>query len=174
MRSVKPHVSQQMLKAIYYSYFHSIMAYGVIFWGHSAGSIRVCRLQKRIIRIMMGCKSRDSCRKLFIKLKILPLPSLYILYLLLFVIKKNKELFTTNNEIHNFCTRQHRNFHQPSTNLTQYQTGVFCMGVKIYNILPAYIKMRPIISKNFKSVLKRFLYKNSFYSLDEFYSFLTP
>jgi len=94
MRSDKPYVSQQMMKMVYYSYFHSIMSYGIMFWGHFASSIRVFRLQKRIIRIMMGCKSRDSCRKLFIKLKILPLPSVYILSLLLFVIK-NEALFTT-------------------------------------------------------------------------------
>jgi hypothetical protein len=34
MKSVKSYVSQQMLKVIYYSYFHSIMSYGIIFWGH--------------------------------------------------------------------------------------------------------------------------------------------
>jgi hypothetical protein len=76
MRSVKPYVSQQILIAIYYSYFHSLMSYGIIFWGQSANSIRIFRLQKRIIRIMMGCKSRDSCRKLFISLKILPFHSI--------------------------------------------------------------------------------------------------
>ena len=70
MRSVKPYMSQQMLLAIYYSCFHSIMSYGII----SANSIRVFRLQTRIIRIIFLCKSRDSCRK-FISLKILPLPS---------------------------------------------------------------------------------------------------
>jgi len=73
-------MSPQMLKAIYYSYFHSIISYGVIFWGHTAPSKRVFRLQKRIIRIMMGSKSKDSCRKLFTSLKILPLPSLYIFF----------------------------------------------------------------------------------------------
>jgi hypothetical protein len=44
MRSVQPFVSQQMLNAIYYSHFHSIMSYGIIFWGHSSSSIRVFRL----------------------------------------------------------------------------------------------------------------------------------
>ena len=58
-------------------------SYSIMFWSHSKSSIRVFRLQNRIIRIMMGCRSRDSCRKLFIELKILPLPSLYILFLLL-------------------------------------------------------------------------------------------
>jgi len=64
MRSVKPFVSQQMLRIIYFSCFHS-MSYGQIFWGHSAHSVRIFRLQKRIIRIMTGSGSRDSCRTLF-------------------------------------------------------------------------------------------------------------
>jgi len=63
----------------------------------------IFRLQKRIIRIMMRSRSRDSCRNLFISLKILPFPSLYIFFLLQFVIKY-RELFTTNNEIHKFST----------------------------------------------------------------------
>jgi hypothetical protein len=87
MRSVKSYVSQQMLKVIYYFYFHSIMSYGLIFWGHSEGGMRVVRLQKRIIRIMTGCRSRDSCRDLFIDLKILPQSSLCIYHLILFVNK---------------------------------------------------------------------------------------
>jgi len=159
------------LKVIYYSYFHSIMSHGIIFWGHSASSIKVFRLQNRIIRITMGCKSRDSCRELFISLKILPLPCQYILCLLQFVIK-NKDLFTTDNEIHTLCTRQHRNFHQPSVNLTKYQTGVFYMGIKIYNSLPSYIKNESNNYKKFGSLLKKLLCENAFHSLEEFHSYL--
>jgi len=82
MKSVQLLASQQMLKIIYYSSFHSIMSYEVIFWGHSSLGIKVFRLQKRIIRIMTGSKDRDSCRKLFTSMEILPLPSLYIFLLL--------------------------------------------------------------------------------------------
>ena len=139
MKSVKPFVSQDMLKVIYYSHFHSIMTYGLIIWGHSPYSIRAFRLQKRIMRIMMGPKSRDSCRKVFIKLKILPFPSLYI-FAFLRVVTKNRELFTTKSEIHKFGTRQHHNFHYPSATLTKYQEGVLYMGINIYNSLPIYIK----------------------------------
>jgi len=134
MRSVKPYVSQKMLKMIYSVYFHSITSYGKMSWDHSASSRRVFGLQKRIIRITIRCRSRDSCRKLFIRLKIFPLPSLYILSLFLFVIK-NEELFTTNNEIHSICTRQHLNFYQPSANLTKYQTGMYYVGLQIFNPL---------------------------------------
>jgi hypothetical protein len=132
MRSAKSYVSKQMLKVIYYSYFESIISYGIIFWGHCAGGMRVFRLQKRIIRIMTGCRSRDSCRDLFIDLKILPQPSLYIYHLILFL-NKNNELYTTNNEIHNYCTRQHRNLRQPAASLAQYQNGVLYRGVRMYS-----------------------------------------
>ena len=159
-----------MLKMIYYSCFHSIMSYGIMFWGHFTSSIKVFRLQKRIKRIMMGCGSRDSCRKLFIRLKILTLPSQYILSLLLFVIK-SKELFSTNNETHSICTRLHLNFHQPSANLTKYQTGVYIHGFKDiqYSSFIYCIKQESDNPKKFGSLLKKFLYENSFYSLEEFY-----
>ena len=92
MRSIKPFVSQQMLKTIYYSKFHMRILYGLIFWGNSSYSARVFGIQKRMIRIMAGRGTRDSCRKLFGYLDILPLPSLYIFSILCFF-KKNKKLF---------------------------------------------------------------------------------
>jgi hypothetical protein len=171
MQAVKQFMSPQMLKAIYYSHFYSIISYGVIFWGHIAPSTRVFRLQKRIIRIMKGSRSKDSCRKLFTSLEILPLLSLYMFSLLRFVIK-NKELFTTNNETHNYGTRQNLDFHYPSANLKKFQTGVHYMSVKIYNSLPIYIKNEINITKKFETLLKKFLLENSFYSLEEFYNFV--
>jgi hypothetical protein len=56
-----------------------------------------------IICIMMSCEEkRESCRHLFRKLKVLPLPSQYILSLLLCVINKinNRNQFTTNSGIY--------------------------------------------------------------------------
>jgi hypothetical protein len=67
---------------------------------------------------MMGCRSRDSCRKLLTDLKILPQLSLYILCLLLFVIK-NKELFTTDQRIHGEerCLRRPKELIRPGQRL---------------------------------------------------------
>jgi hypothetical protein len=87
VRSVKPYVTLNTLKMIYHSYFHSVMTYGLLFWGSSPDSIKIFRLQKKIIRIMTGCRSRDSCRNLFVNLEILPLPSQYIFSLLMFMIR---------------------------------------------------------------------------------------
>ena len=46
-------------------------------------------LQKKIIRIMMGAHPRTSCRKLFKKLEILTVPSIYIYSLMSFFNSKS-------------------------------------------------------------------------------------
>jgi len=130
MMLVKLYVTANNLNMIYYCYFHSIITYGLIFWENSPDSIKNLRLQKKIIRIMMGCRIRDSCRKLFLNLENLPLPSQYILSLLLFMIR-NKNQFQVNSEIHHINTRQHANLHQPSVNSRKYQKGLHCVGVKV-------------------------------------------
>jgi hypothetical protein len=72
------------LKMIYFAYSHSVIKFGIIFWGNSTESKRVFQLQKKIVRIMTGTKSRISCKPLFKALEILTLPSQYILSLMTF------------------------------------------------------------------------------------------
>jgi hypothetical protein len=60
---------------VYYAYFHSIVNYGLIFWGNSSHSVKTFKIQNNIIRIITGCRSRDSCRALFKNLNILSLQS---------------------------------------------------------------------------------------------------
>jgi len=65
IRAIKPFMSLDVVKMIYYPYVHSVMSYGIIFWGnlHINGSI--FRVQKRIIRIITNAGKRDSCRQLY-------------------------------------------------------------------------------------------------------------
>ena len=62
IRAVKPFFMQDVLKMIYYAYCHSVVTYGLLFWGNSLHSIEVLRLKKEIIRIMMGARSRDPAK----------------------------------------------------------------------------------------------------------------
>ena len=145
-----------------------MVMYGLLFWGSSTESIKVFKLQKRIIRIMMGYKSNQSCRELFIKLGILPLPYQFILSLLLFL-NKNRNHFMVNSAIYQYDTRQQSNFHQPPANLTKYQKGICYLGVKVFNKLPPNIKNDFENSRKFKQSLKNFLNEKSFYSLHEYF-----
>jgi len=99
IRSIKPFLSVDIVRMIYFSYVHSVMSYGIIFGGNSHHSNSIFNIQKRIIRLITNTGSRVSCRQLFKQLQILSLPSQYIFYLLVFV-NKNRGLFQSNSEIH--------------------------------------------------------------------------
>jgi len=73
IRIIKPYLSISALKMIYHSLFHSIMTYGIMFWGGSPHSSVIFKTQKKVIRIPMGIGYRESCRGLFKELKILTL-----------------------------------------------------------------------------------------------------
>ena len=75
IRYVKHFMSQDTLRTIYFSYFNSILLYGIIFWCNSAYSYDIFKIQKRITRIIMNARNGDSYHQLFKNLKILPLKS---------------------------------------------------------------------------------------------------
>jgi len=119
IRYVKRFMSQDTIRTIYFSYFHSILLYGIIFWGNSAYRSNIFKIQKRIIRIIMNAINRDPCHQLFKNLKILPLKSQLIFSPLLFV-AKNRDLYQLNSEIHNINTRFSSDSHNFSCQLNNF------------------------------------------------------
>jgi len=169
MRNIKPFISLETLRMVYHSAFHSVISYGLFFWGISPHSKRIFLMQKIIVRIMMGCRRFVSCRNLFKNLKLLPLMSQYIFSLMMFIIK-HKHHFTANSAIHNKNTRKQLNFHQPAPNFTGFKHGNYYSRVKIYNILPSHIKQLSDDPRSFELKLKEFLYHHSYYSLEEYFN----
>jgi len=129
IRYVKPLMSH------FLSLFHTVMSYGIILWENSCYSTQIFWIQKRVIRIIMGCGNWDFCRTALKKLKILPLLLQYMLSLLIFVVN-NRDQFLINSEIHNINTRHSTNLHLPSANLGIYHKRVYYPGIKIFNSLP--------------------------------------
>jgi hypothetical protein len=169
VRSMFHIVNIYTMKSIYFAYFQSIMKYGIILGGNSSNSTRVFTLQKKIIRIMAGAKPRNSCRSLFKKLDILPLPCEYIFSLMNFTVN-NLELFQTNSTVHSVNTRNKNHLHRPIANHSCFQKGAHYVGIKIFNsLLPS---LKTILDKEtFKVALKRCLNTHTFYSVDEFLQF---
>jgi hypothetical protein len=161
IRSIKPFLSLEMLKMVYFSYVHSLLTYGIIFWGNSTHSKVIFKIQKHIIRIMTDSGIRDSCRALFKALDILPLQSQYIYSISVFIVM-NRDLFISNHDIHNIRTRQIHHLHMPSSKLLLFQKGVYYSGSKIFNHLPSFIKELASNMNIFKTTLKNFLTTTSF------------
>jgi hypothetical protein len=151
---------------VHFTTVHSIVAYGIIFWGISTYSKIIFKIQKRIIRTIMHVGNKDSCRNIFKKLHILQ--TQYI-FSTLFV-AKNKDLFKTISEVHSFNSRFQYYLHIPTANLTVYQKGVWYSGARIYNHLPPALKQLSDDTLKFKAALKRFLLTNSFYTMEEYYN----
>ena len=103
-------------------------------------------------------------------MQIMTLYSQYIFSLILFTVK-NKHLFTPNNEIHKYKTKNYTNLHLPAVNITKYYKGPYILGLKAFNHLPLHKKSLVNDMKSFKTSLKRFLYHHSFYSIEEYYEY---
>ena len=78
----------------------------------------------------MNLSKNVSFQQPFKELNILPVPSQYIISILLFL-TKNKDQFMTNSQMHKITTWQTFNLYIPATNLTIYQKGVYYQGIKI-------------------------------------------
>jgi hypothetical protein len=68
VRAIKPFMSLETMRMTYYSYVHSLLSYGIIFWGNAPHNESIFKIQKRIIRVISGAGRLDSCRGLFKKL----------------------------------------------------------------------------------------------------------
>lgn len=78
--------------------------YRIIFWGNSSDAIQVFQMQKKFIKLITKSSFINPCRQNFRRLKVLPLPSLYIIRSLLFV-HLNSDTFYGKNYIHKHITR---------------------------------------------------------------------
>ena len=157
------------LLMLYYAHVESHLRYGLVFWGVSTLSNNVFIKQKRIIRCIANVPMLHSCRDLFKKYNILPLPCLFVYEMSLFIYI-NRDVLTKNKDFHNFNTRYKNNL------CVQYSRGKIAynspnrLGVKIYNALPDNIKDCDKVT-TFKVLLKAFLLSNCFYSLDDYFNF---
>lgn len=166
LRRINMIVDESTCRSIYFSYFHSLMSYGIALWGNSPARQKVFVMQKKAVRIVAQAKYRDSCKPLFKKLKILTMPCVYIFEVILFV-HNNLHLFNTNSSVHSVNTRNKNKLCITQCNLALRQRGLGYMGVKLYNHLPENLKtIRDI--KQFKCKFKDLLINKCYYSVEEY------
>jgi hypothetical protein len=156
---------------VYYAYFHSIMHFGVIFWGNSSYAISIFRAQKRVLRIVTGTGYRNSFRQLFITSKFFRFSlNIFTLYCALWLITDSYQ-FTADIHSRNIRHCFKLNLYQPSAHLSLYQKGTYCMSIRVFNTLPLYIKQLYNNPKGFITALKGFLTSHSFYTSEEYFNY---
>jgi hypothetical protein len=118
---------------------------------------------------MLGLGHRSSCREAFKKSDILPVPSMYIYAMVMFV-EGNPDVYQTNYILHGINTRQKNKLHIPSMKLPAIQKSVLYSSMKVFNELPSNIVDLQNNIFRFRNDLRRYLAMNVFYSVDEFLS----
>lgn len=154
-------VNENTVIVAYHAYVTSTLRYGIIFWGMSTNNLLVFRAQKRCIRSMFRLTQSDSCVPYFKKLKILPLPCLFIYELSIFVFQ-NKDLFSER-----ISTRQKGRLQTPSNRTILMNKSVCVMSVIIFNKIPKNIRDIDELTL-FKKELLTFLNEKVYYDVKDF------
>lgn len=160
--------SQKTAVLAFNGHVMSNLRYGLILWGNCCSMQKVFLLQKKCIRAICGARQTDSCRPLFLKLKVLTLPSLYIYEIGLFV-KQNIGMFRNKASVSKYPSRNGTALCYLSLSKTAFfARNVLCMLVKVFNKLP--VEIRNSDMPQFKSKLHKFCLDNCYYSINDYFS----
>lgn len=162
---LKPLISRETLKMVYYAYIQANLNYAVTVWGNGAGIQSVLKLQKRAIRIINNLRSRESARPYFRNDRIMTVISLFI-YNSILEIHKNKENMKKRKDIHKYNTRNKDKLCVPKVRLARYYKQGIPIKISMYNMLPLALTRLPLI--DFQRKIKMFFQNNAFYSINEF------
>jgi hypothetical protein len=168
LKLLKSYCDTATLLKAYYGIIYPHFTYGIALWGSASNTHikRMLILQKRAIRHIAKLKIKDSCKEVFPKLKILTIPSIYVLEVCIY--KKFKCTVNTKNEnVHSYITRSKQNFRTNYHRTNKFKNFPSEIGTTFLNKLPNDISNESDL-KYFKRKLKKLLLTYNFYNVQDF------
>lgn len=165
VRRIKQLTNVETAKLVYFSYFHSVMSYGILLWGKAADIQTIFVLQKRAVRSIYSLGARESLREKFKETNILTVASQYILENIMYV-RKNQHEFKQNSDIHHYNTRSKNKLVMPTHRLRKVGTSFVGNCVRFYNKIPNDVVNFPC--SKFKTHIKRHLLNKAYYTVNDF------
>lgn len=165
IRKVRQLTDIDTARTVYFSYFHSIMSYGILMWGLAADINAIFILQKRAVRAIYQLSSKTSLRDKFKEIGILTAASQFILNCILFV-RRNINLYTKHGDLHGRNTRNRNNLIMPLYRLEKVRGSFMGQGIHIFNKIPSDILELPF--EEFKNHIKNCLLKKGYYTVNDY------
>lgn len=165
VRKIRQLTDVETARLTYFSYFHSVMSYGILLWGKCSDIEAIFILQKRAVRFLYKLGSRVSLRELFKEIDILTVASQFIYNCIVFV-RQNIDLYTKHSDVHSFNTRNKDKLMLPSVRLQKVSGSFLGQAVLYYNKIPRTILELPY--DKFKCHVKSTLLKKGYYSTKEY------
>lgn len=168
IRCMAKFCNREVLRAIYFANFHSLVRYGITHWGLCPDAGRVLLLQKQVVRVIAGLGPRESCRNAFREHHILTAPGLYVFEILRVAYEHRRELTTIQ---HGYSTR-----YKSNTLITDQHTTSKYQKQQTYNLCRFFNHLSPETRgirtlTQFKSKMKALLIDSVIYKVDEFFEF---
>lgn len=165
VRKIRQLTDINTARLVYFSYFHSVMSYGILLWGGAADAEAIFILQKRAIRAIYMLGSRVSLREIFKTINILTMPSLYI-YMNIMYVRKNIDKLKKLGDEHTHNTRHKQKLACYKTRLAKIGRSFVGLSIKLYNKLPDNIIQ---LSENkFRKVVQCILIKKAYYKINDY------
>lgn len=166
LRSLTNCVPHNYVRSSYFSFFQSILAYGILLWGNCSHVKDILILQKRAIRVITGSPDRTHCRPLFIQLKIMTVINLYIYSVLIYIKKKLPEMHCRDS-VHSYSTRSNKHIYIKHYRLSKSINSYEVVGQKLFNKLPVSWQDPNLSLEQFKLNIYEWLLLHPFYDLKE-------
>lgn len=167
VRKIRQFTDVDTARLVYFSYFHSIMSYGILLWGQAANVHSVFVLQKRAIRAIYKLRCHDSLRELFKEINILTVPCQYVFENIMYA-RRNVSLYPKNSDRHSYNTRNGNKIDQPYFRLSRANNCFMGNCIRFYNRIPEDIQR--LSERQFKSKVKDILYSKAYYKVEDYLS----
>ncbi|CAK1578767.1 unnamed protein product [Parnassius mnemosyne] len=171
VRKIRSLTDVETARLVYFSYFHSVMSYGILLWGNATDIEAIFVLQKRAVRAIYNLNCKESLREKFKEINILTLASQYIYENVMYV-HKNINSFNKNKDVHTLNTRNKHKLVMPLTRLHRISNSFMGQCIHFYNRIPEHVQSLSI--NKFKSFIKEKLYKKGYYNIKEYMSENNP
>jgi exonuclease III len=167
LRRLRDTVSVEASLIAYHGYVSSVLRYGLILWGNSVDAERAFKIQKKCVRVICSSRLDDSCIPLFRKMRILPLPCLYIRDACIFVNTRLSDFRTRGDMMHRQTRKRIMDLlYKPLVTKAIYGKNVANMCIKLYNNLPDDIKV--LRGNCFNNKLTNWLLDKCFYNVKNY------
>ena len=165
VRKVRQYTDVDTARLVYFSYFHSVMSYGILLWGKAADIQNIFVLQKRAVRAIYQLGARVSLRDFFKDIGILTVASQFIFANILYI-RQNLHLYSKNSDIHNINTRNKDKLRVPFHRLHKVHNSFVGLGITFYNKLPSSLLDLPFNA--FKTKVKSNLCSKAYYCINDY------
>lgn len=164
LTKVRYFVSKDVMLQLYYSFFYSLITYGILIWGNTyENSLKpIITLQKKVVRVMTFSKWDAHTQPIFANLGLLKFTDIIFLSNAIFMFQfKNNLLpkafdgyFQSVSSSHNYRTRlaSKSSFRTPVIRTNYGKFNLSYVGPTIWNNLDENIKLLPL--KSFKAKMK--------------------